>query len=87
MRIKVHKTFSYQASARKVKKIYPGEYEVGKDISLRVAESVLTFGRAEVLREVEKVAPENKVVETPENKAEVAKKPVRRRGPRAKPKK
>ncbi len=85
MRIKVHKTYSYQVTPRKVKKLYPGEYDVGTHISLHIAQSVLQFGKAEILKEVEKVAPENKVVETPENKAKVGKKSVRRRSSRPKP--
>lgn len=94
MRIIVHKTFTYQKSPRKTANLYPGEYEVGADISLHVAESVLRFGKADTLPEpvvvkpviVEKVAPENKVVDVVENKATVESKPVRRRSTRAKSK-
>ena len=92
MRIIVHKTFTYQKSATKTAKLYPGEYEVGKDVALKLAESVLRFGKADTLAEpkpavVEKVAPENKVVEVAENKATVEVKPVRRRSARTKPNK
>ena len=87
MRIIVHKTFTYQKSATKTAKLYPGEYEVDKHVSLHVAELVLRFGDAHVLPEpkpVKKVAPENKVVEVAESKATVEVKPVRRRSTRAK---
>ena len=87
MKIKVNKTYTYQKTPRKTAKIYPGEYVVGTHISLHLAESVLRFGNAEVVKEVEKKAPENKVVEVAENKATVAKKPVRRRSARTKPNK
>ena len=91
MKIIVHKTYTYQKTPRKTAKLYPGEYEVGKHVSLHVAESVLRFGSADVLPEVvkpvvEKVAPENKAVEVDENKAPVVRKPKRRRSTRAKPK-
>ena len=91
MRIIVHKTYTYQKTQSKTAKLYPGEYEVGKDVVLHVAESVLHFGKADVLPEVvapvvEKVAPENKVVEPAQNKAKVVKKTVRRRSTRSKSK-
>ncbi len=86
MKIKITRKFKYQDGPRKTKELLPGEYVVGKDISLRQAEMVLRFGRAEVIVEpkVTKVAPENKVVEAPEDKARVAKKTVRRRRTRTK---
>ena len=88
MKIKIKRTFKYQVGPRDTKELLPGEYVVGKDISLRRAEQVLKFGKAEVIAEprVEKIAPENKVVEVAENKSRVEKKPVRRRSTRSKPK-
>ena len=88
MKIKIKQLFRYQVSPTKTKNLLPGVYEVGVDISLRIADSVLKFGKAEVVVEpkVEKKAPENKVVEVTANKARVAKAPVRRRSTRSKPK-
>jgi len=69
MRIRVKKTLTYQKSTRKTAELYPGEYEVGTHISLHLADLALKFGSAEIIPDVEKVAPENKAVEAPENKA------------------
>ncbi len=92
MKIKTKRSFRYQVSATKVKELQPGTYEVGVDISQNLADSAMRFFGAEVVVEpvvvepvVEKVAPENKVVEVAENKSRVAKKPVRRRSNRTKP--
>ena len=87
MKIKITRVFRIQLDARKVKEYPPGVYDVGVDIDMDVADKMRKFGKAEVGVEpvVEKVAPENKVVETPENKARVAKKPGRRRSTRTKP--
>ena len=87
MKIRITRKFKIQNGPRKTKELLPGEYVVGKDISLYYAELVLRFGKAEVIAEpkVEKVAPENKVIEVAENKSRVAKKPVRRRSTRPKP--
>ena len=86
MRIHVKRAFTYQKTPSKTATLQPGEYEVGPDISLHVAEMALKFGGAVVIAEVKKVAPENKVVEAPENKVRVAKKSGHRRSTRAKPK-
>jgi len=88
MKIKIKRVFRYQASATKVKELQPGVYDVGGDISKHVADSALKFGSAELVVEAPKPvikapAPENKVVESTENKARVAKAPVRRRRSRS----
>ena len=87
MKIKIKRLFRYQASATKEKELLPGVYDVGVDISQHLVDMAFSMHKAEVVVEpvVEKVAPENKVVETPENKARVAKKPGRRRSTRTKP--
>ena len=87
MKIKIKRLFRYQVSATKVKEYQPGVYDVGADIPQHIADSALKFGKAEVIVEpvVEKVAPENKVVEVTENKTRVAKKSGRRRSTRTKP--
>jgi hypothetical protein len=89
MKIKIKRAFSYQQSPRKVVELSPGIYDVGRDISKRIADSVLRFGKAEVVVEapkpVEKKAPENKVVGITESKAKVEAQPVRRGRPRSKP--
>ena len=85
MKIKIKKLFRYQVGPRKVKELQPGIYDVGKDITQHLCDSVLRFGKAEVFIEpVVKKAPEKKVVEAPENKSKVAKTPVRRRSARPK---
>ncbi len=88
MKIKIKQVFRYQESATKVRTFEPGVYDVGRNISAEIADSVLKFGKAEVVVEapkpVEKKAPENKVVEVSTNKAKVAKAPVHRRSTRAK---
>ena len=83
MKIKIKRMFRHQETATKVVEYPPGIYTVPGDISTDVAKKVLRFGSAEVL--VEKVAPENKVVKTPENKTKVAKTAGSRRSTRAKP--
>ncbi len=87
MKIKIKRLFCYQAAPTKVRELKPGVYDVGRDISQHVADLALRFGKAEVVVEapkpVEKKAPENKVVEVAENKAEVAVKPMRRRSTRS----
>ena len=83
MKIKVKKVFRYQATASKLKALQPGVYKVGVDITQYVADLALKYGKSEIV--VEKKAPENKVVEAPENKIRVVKKPVRRRSARTKP--
>ncbi len=89
MQIKIKRVFRYQVSAARVRDFQPGLYDVGRDISAEIADSVLKFGKAEIVREapkpVEKKAPENKVVEVSANKAKVAKPAVRRRSTRSKP--
>ena len=87
MKIKIKRLFRHQADPRTIKDYKPGVYDVGNDISQHVADLALRFGRAEVVVEVEKIAPENKVVETPENKSRVAKPTVRRRSTGTKPNK
>lgn len=89
MKIKIKRIFRYQASATKAKELQPGVYEVGADISQHIADSVLRFGKAEIVVEpvVEKKAPENKVVEVAENKSRVEKTAGRRRSTRTKPNK
>ena len=90
MKIKIKRVFRYQVSATKVREIQPGVYDVPGRVSLELAQMVLRFGKAEILAEsappkvVEKVAPENKVVEVTANKARVAKTPMRRRSSRSK---
>jgi len=83
MKVKVKKVFRYQATASKLKAVQPGVYEVGVDITQYVADLALKYGKSEIV--VEKKAPENKVVEAPENKSKVVKKPMRRRSARTKP--
>ena len=83
MKIKIKKVFRYQFDAVTVKKLYPGVYDVGRDITQHVADSALRFGKAEVV--VEKKAPENKIVQPAANKAKVAKKSGHRRSTRTKP--
>ncbi len=92
MRIKINKVFNYQISATKVGRFQPGIYTASKDISFDMCAKVLKFGNAELLPDEEpkkakpeKKAPENKVVQTAENKAEVEVKPLRRRSTRSKP--
>ena len=89
MKIKIKRPFRYQVSATKSKELQSGVYDVGVDISQERADLVLRFGKAEVVVEpvVEKKAPENKIVEAPENKSRVAKPTVRRRSTRTKPNK
>ena len=84
MKIKVKREFRIQVGPAKVDVIAPGVYLVPGEMSLAVAEKVLRFGKAAVVPE--KVAPENKVVQAPESKEKVAKKPVRRSRSRAKSK-
>ena len=74
MRIKINRIFSYQESSQKVGKLQPGIYTAPKDISFDMCAKVLKFGNATLLADVkkpEKKAPENKVVKTPDSKAEV----------------
>ena len=89
MKIRIKRVFRYQVSAVKAIDFQPGVYDVGRNISAEIADSVLRFGKAEVVVEapkpVEKKAPENKVVEVVANKAKVAKAPVHRRSTRSKP--
>lgn len=87
MKIRIQQLFRHQASATKVRKYPPGVYDVPRQMSNHVAELALKFGRAEIVAPVmvEKKAPEDKVVGTPENKARVVKQPVRRRSTRTKP--
>ncbi len=98
MRIKIKRLFRYQVSATKTGQVLPGEYDVPKDVSFDVAAMAMKFGGAKIVPDEpapekvvpekvvpEKTAPENKVVETPENKARVARKTVRRRSNRTKP--
>jgi len=84
MKIKIKRLFCVQVSATKTKEFQPGVYAVPGDISADVAEKALKFGSAEIL--VEKVAPENKAVEAPEDKTRVAKKSGYRRSTRSKSK-
>jgi len=81
MKIKIKRLFRHHEGPRTIKDYNPGVYDVGKDISQHVADLALRFGRVEVVVEpvVEKKAPENKVVEAPENKSRVAKKSGSRR--------
>ena len=85
MKLKVKRAFRYQFNAATTKDIAPGIYDVPKDISREIADSILKFGKAEIVSE--KVAPENKVVTAPESKQEVGRKPVSGRGTRSKSKK
>jgi len=83
MKIRIKRLFRYQATPQKVKEIKPGDYDVPGEISEEMARKILRFGKAEwITDQVVKVAPENKVVETAENKSEVGQ--VRRRRFRAK---
>ena len=78
MKIRLKRPFRYQVDARREREIPPGVH----DLPDKIAELAIKWGRAE--RVVEKVAPENKVVEIAENKKKVGKKSVRRRGSRSK---
>lgn len=62
MKIKVKRTFNYQVDARTVGTIEPGVHDLPDELAYKV----LRFGKAEKVPE--KVAPENKVVRTPETK-------------------
>lgn len=86
MKILVRKVFCYQHDARTVKRLEPGTYDVGRDISQHLCDLALSLSRAEIYVEpvFEKKAPENKIVQAPENKGEVVKKSGRRRSTRAK---
>ena len=82
---KVTRTFGIAVDARNVRTYTSGVYEVPRDMDPYHAE------RARALRcgdwvKLQKKAPENKVVDVPENKAKVAKKTVRRRSTGTKPK-
>lgn len=85
MKVKIKKLFRYQDGPRKVRELTPGVYEVGKDISQHLCDSVLRYGKAEFV--VEKKAPEKKVVEAPENKAGLGKPAMRGSSTRTKPNK
>ena len=85
MKIKIKKLFRYQDGPRDTRELQPGVYEVGKDITDHVAHIAQRFGGAKIV--VEKKAPENKVVNAPENKSKVAKKSGNRRSTRSKPNK
>ena len=79
MKILVIKKFKYQHDARTVRVLQKGVYEVGKGVTIDVAELALSLHAAHIYIEpVVKKAPEKKVVEAPENKASLAKPSVRR---------
>lgn len=79
MKIRLKKVFRYQVDARKERELQPGVHDLPEDLALKV----LKFGKAEKV--FEKVAPENKVVQAPESKKKVARKPVRRSRARSEP--
>ena len=73
MRIKVKKSFRYQDGPRKECEIKPGVYNVPGEINETLARKILRFGKAEwvVEQPIEKVAPENKIIEAAESKPTV----------------
>ena len=84
MKVRIKRNFKYM-DGTKEKVLKPGIY----DLDERMAGLALRWGKAELMVEkkpkVEKKAPENKVGEVPEDKAEVEEQPVRRGRPRTKP--
>lgn len=81
MKIRLKRSFTYQIDARTTETLAPGVHDLSKEL----AEKVLRFGNAELVKE--KKAPQNKVRgEASENKTGVARKSKRRRSPRSKPK-
>ena len=78
MKIRVRRTFRYQATPQEVREIQPGIH----DLSPELAAKVLKYGKAEKV--FEKVAPENKAIAVTENKSGLER-AVRGRGKRAKP--
>ena len=82
MKIKITRVLRIQLDARKFKEYQPGVYDVGVDIDMSVAEKMRKFGGGVLV--IEKQAPENKVVQTPENKTKLVIPTVRRRSTRAK---
>jgi hypothetical protein len=82
MKILVKKRFRYQADCRTLREIEPGVHDLPKEL----AEKVLRFGEAEIVKKsVKKPPPENKVVTVTANKAKVARKTGYRRSARTKP--
>lgn len=66
VKVKVKKAFQYQVDSRTIKTLEVGVH----DLPVELAQKVLRFGKAELVKvpKVEKKAPENKVVKTPETK-------------------
>lgn len=83
MKLKVNRTFKYQADARTVVTIKPGTYNVPDELSQEAADKVMQFRAGELIvakKPVQKKAPENKVRgRTPDSKTPVAK-PASSRG-------
>jgi len=85
MQFKVKRQFNIQVTALKVRTYSPGVYDVPKDMPKDHAVKCARQRRGEWVKvETVKQAPENKVVETAESKAKVAKKTGYRRSTRTK---
>lgn len=80
MKVKLERTFQFQATPTEVVTLAPGIHDLPK----HMAEKVLRFGKASLVRG--KTVPENKLATVSENKARVGKTTKRRRSTRPKPK-
>jgi hypothetical protein len=82
MKISVKRSFGFMVGTAEVK-YAPGVYLVPHDMNTAAAEFGMSFGYA--VKVLEKIAPENKLAEVPENKAGLGGPAVHRRGKRTKP--
>ena len=83
MKIRLRRKFSIQVAPTEVKTYERGEHSIPGEMPKAHAERAVKFGAGYFVQE--KVAPENKLANVPENKAKVARKPVRRSSSRSKP--
>ena len=83
MKIRLRRKFAVQVSATELKTYERGDYTIPSEMPKHYAERAVKIGVGMYIQE--KVAPENKLANVPENKAKTGRKTVRRRSTRSKP--